>query len=261
MTRSRVTRHLAATSMFLLAAAVGACSDSNNNDGGSTTLPASTTYVGLMASTDGETGPLNITFASAVATPPAPQMAGTGPSYAGGAPVAATATMQLGASGVVNLAGTLDAGALSLSGSGWTHTGTLSSGKITGTFTGPGGKAGSMSAASNTTANPARAYCGTFTGTDFTTDPASADAGTFSAVVAGSNVTGTAVGDGGTAEDFTGVASPSKNTFTVTKTTLDGTLSASGSYGSTETHGTYTTKAGSFTASSGTFTGSICGAS
>jgi hypothetical protein len=260
MTCSRVTKHLAATSVLLIAAALGACSDSNSNDGGSTTLPASTTYVGLLASTDGQTGPIDMTFASAVAAPPAPQMAGTGPSFAGGAPVIVNATMQLGASGPIALTGTLDAGALHMTGSGWTVDGVLDAGQITGTFTGPAGQAGSMSALSSTDGSPAVAYCGTFAGVDHT-DGDSPDLGTFSVVVVSNVLLGTAVGDGGGTTDFKGKASGGKFSFTHSESI--GSLIVTGNYNADSTWGGYYTKPTGSTvkASEGTFAGYPCGIS
>jgi len=258
MTRNALSsRRLAAASLFLLAAAVGACSDNNNDNGGSTGLPASTTYVGLLASISGETGPLAITFASAVNAPPAPQTAGTGPSLAGSAPVAATADMQLGGSGVIHLTGTLDSGVLHMTGSGWTLDGTLDAGKITGTFTGPGGEAGSMSALASSSGDPAVAYCGTFSGLDHT-DGDSPDLGTFSVVLVSNVLIGTAVGDGGSATDFTGTAGAS--TFSFTHTESIGKLVVNGNYNADSTWGGYYTAptGSSVHASDGTFKGYPC---
>jgi len=257
MTRNALSsRRLAAASILLLAAAVGACSDSNDN-GGSTGLPASTTYVGLVASITGETGPLDIVFASAVNAPPAPQPAGTGPSFAGSAPINATATMALGGSGLINLTGTLDAGVLHMTGSGWTLDGVLDAGKITGTFTGPGGEAGSMSALSSSSGDPAVAYCGTFSGVDHT-DGDSPDNGTFSVVLVSNVLLGTAVSDGGSATDFSGTAGAS--TFSFTHTESVGKLVVTGNYNADSTWGDYHTNptGSSLVASEGTFKGYPC---
>jgi hypothetical protein len=265
MTPSQVTPHLAlrrlaAASVFLFAAAVGACSDSNSGGGGSTGLQPSTTYVGLLASTDGLTGPIDMTFASPVAAPPAPQMPGTGPSFAGGAPVAVNAVMQLGSSGPINLSGTLSSGALHMTGSGWTVDGTLLDGKITGTFTGPALQAGSMSALSSTSGDPAAAYCGTFSGVDHTNGD-SPDLGTFSVVVVSNVLLGTAVGDGGSTTDFTGTAGA--GTFSFTHTESVGKLVVSGKFNADSTWGSYYTNptGSSVKASEGTFKGLPCGIS
>ena len=59
-------RRITAASILLLGVSLGACSDDDNNDNGGG-LPAATNYAGFVASTDGQTGPLSIVFASAVA--------------------------------------------------------------------------------------------------------------------------------------------------------------------------------------------------
>jgi len=251
-------QRLAVASTLAFVLMLGACSDSNsnNNGGGGGGGNASTDYPGLVASSDGQTGPLSITFASAVSAPPISTEPGTGPSLAGGASASATGTVSLGGGAVVPISGSVTNGALSMSGGGWTLTGTLLDGKITGTFTAPGGVTGSLAAISSTSGAPALAFCGTFSGTDVTTNPPSADLGTFSAVVAGTIVLGTAVGDGGTVVDFSGTATTTA--FTVSKTTTQGTLSAAGTYNATSTSGTYNVKVGGATVTSGTFTGNLC---
>lgn len=249
-----------ATTTLVLALALGACSDSssNNNNNGGGGGSGSTNYGGLVASTDGGTGPLNIVFASAVSAPPFSVEPGTGPSFSSGATANATGTVSIGGGAAVPITGSVTNGALSMSGGGWTLTGTLLNGKITGTFTAPGGVTGSLAAISSTTEAPALAFCGTFSGTDVTTNPPSEDLGTFSAVVAGTIVLGTAVGDGGTVVDFSGTATTT--TFSVSKTTAEGTLSAQGTYNTTTTSGTYNVKVGGTTVTSGTFNGNRCSA-
>lgn len=254
---SRRIQRFTVASTLALALALAACSDSNNdNGGGGGSATGSTDYAGLVASTDGQTGPLSIVFASAVSAPPVLVEPGTGPSFSSGATAAATGTVSIGGGAPVDLTGSVTNGALAMSGGGWTLTGTLLNGKITGTFTAPGGVTGSLSAISSTSEFPALAFCGTFAGQDVTTDPPSEDLGTFSAVVAGTIVLGTAVGDGGTVVDFSGTATAT--TFTVSKTTAEGTLSAQGNYNTTTTSGTYNVKVGGVTVTSGTFTGDRC---
>lgn len=253
-----VPARLAAASLLLLGLAVGACSDDNNDNNGSGGPPASADYKGLVASTSGETGPLSITFASPVSAPPALPASPTGPMLSGGSPVAASGTFYLGGTGPIALTGTLDSGQLSMTGSGWTFTGTLADGEITGSFTGPGGESGSFAAIADSEGNPVAAYCGSYAGTDFTTDPASSTGGTFSVVIAGTVVLGTAYNDDGSNEDFSGTANTTAKTFTIKKTTEQGTLNASGSYSATSISGTWNTKVGSLTAASGEFGGGVC---
>lgn len=253
----RVTsRRLTLAAILLLSGALGACSNDNNDNGGG--LPSSTAYVGLVASTDGQTGPLDITFASAVAAPPIGQEPGTGPSLSSGAPVAATGTVGYGSSAPVAISGTINGGTLDMtSEDGWVLHGSLLDGHITGTFTAPDGSTGSLSAVSSTAGSPALAFCGYFEGTDLTNDPPSVESGTFSAVVAGTVVLGSAVGDGGTVFDFAGTATAT--TFTINQTTPEGRLAATGTYDGNGTEGTYDTYAGTLHAGTGGFVGYICG--
>lgn len=90
--------------------------DNNDNSGGGP--GCSTSYVGLVASSSGLTGPLSITFASAV--------------------VNATGTVSLGPGAPVAISGALDGGSLNMTGGGWTTTGTPQNGELGGTFTAPG---------------------------------------------------------------------------------------------------------------------------
>ena len=258
MTKARFAfRRLTAASVLLLGAAVGACADdsSNNDDGG---LAASTTYVGLVASSAGSTGPLNITFASAVAAPPAWSAGSTGPSLSSAAPITATGTVSIGGGAAVPLTGTIDNGVLNMSGGGWTLTGNLADGQLTGTFTGPSAIAGSFTALSSTDGVPAAAYCGYYEGLDHTDDPPSDDFGTFSAVIAGDIVLGTAVTEGGDVIDFTGSATATS--FTIDAVVEAGALHASGDYDELGVDGDYNIKVGTFTASDGIFYGYVCGA-
>ena len=145
-----------------------------------------------------------------------------------------------------------------MSGGGWTLTGNLADGQITGTFTGPSAIAGSLVALSSTDGVPAAAYCGYYEGLDNTDDPPSEDFGTFSAVIAGDIVIGTVVTEGGDVIDFTGSATATS--FTIEEVVEAGTLNASGTYDDTGVDGDYTIKAGTFTASEGGFYGYVCGA-
>lgn len=255
MTSTRFAfRRLTAASLLLLGVAVGACSDDNNdNGGGDTGLPAATNYAGFVASTAGQTGPLSITFASAIAAPPVLQQAGTGPSLSSGAPVNATGTVSIGGGAAVAITGTLEGGTLNMTGGGWTLTGSLLNGQLVGTFTGPGGVTGSLSAVASASGSPAKTFCGYFEGSDLTIDPPEAVYGTFSVVVAGDVVLGTAVSEGGNVIDFSGSATATS--FTIQKVTTEGTLNASGTYDANGTEGTFNTKVGSTTVQTGGFVG------
>ena len=246
-------RRLVAGSVLLLGAAVGACSD-DNNDGGNTGLPASTDYAGFVSSSTGGFGPLSITFASAVKAPPVGGMGGTGPSFSSAAPVAAAGTVSINGGAPVALTGTVDAGTLHMEGGGWVLDGTLLNGMITGTFTAPGGVTGSLSAVSSADGSPAAAYCGYYEGEDLTN--ATTVSGTFSMVIAGTVVLGTAVdADNEDPLDFAGVANQSAGTFTVDMSANGGKLVVDGSFDETEAWGTFDTYLGSTHVQQGAFIG------
>ncbi|HEX5004631.1 MAG TPA: hypothetical protein VFV65_04905 [Gemmatimonadales bacterium] len=244
-------RRWTAASLVLIAVAVSGCSDDDApNDPG---LPAATDYAGFVASTDGQTGPLSITFASPVSAPPAVNGAGTGPNPAGGAPVNATGTVSIGGGAAAAITGSIEGGTLTMSGGGWTLTGSLLNGMLVGTFTAPGGVTGSLSAVASASGSPAKTYCGYFEGSDLTADPPEAVYGTFSVVIAGDVVLGTAVSEGGNVIDFSGTATATA--FTIATTTTEGTLNASGSYDGESTEGTYNVKVSGTTVQTGAFIG------
>ncbi len=135
---TRTPAHLVLCSLALSATVLIGCSDDDNNNGGGGGSNASTDYVGLLASTDGQNGPLNLTFASPVAAPPAPMDAGAGPSLSSGAPVNVTGTLQLGGGAIVSISGVIDDDFLTMTGGGYDLFGDLLNGLITGQFTGPG---------------------------------------------------------------------------------------------------------------------------
>ncbi len=228
-------------------------------DGGSgpTSLAPSTTYRGIITASDGATAGLVLTFNSAVAIRVGP----AGAEALVVVPVTGVATVPGG--GTVTLSGTLDGNALSLTGGGYSLTGTLSRGQFTGTFTGPGGASGSFAALSSTDATPAYAYCGTFTGT--ITPGNITEDGSFNMVVAGTVLSGASVGSGGgDVVGFRGSASAGANGTTVisvNQSTAQGTVHADGTISAG-----YGTVSGTFQASvageggvnNGTFEGGLC---
>lgn len=252
---SRIRLQVLALPALLAGLALAACSGDSNSGGGTTGLPASTTYVGLYASTSGITGPLSITFATAVKAPQVPHNDIAG---ASSAPNNATGTVGVNGTDVA-ISGALDGTALHMTGAGGLDlVGTLANGVIKGTWTDGGGDDGNFTAASSTEASPSVAYCGQFSGT--VASDQSTESGTFSALIAGTEVHGVVVGDGGTAEDFSGTAVPGSTagtgTFKIKQTVGEGTLTVNdGHYDSETASGTYTTSVGTTTVSSGTFSG------
>jgi len=254
--RPRATRTLGG-SLLLAAFLLGGCGDddkNNNNNGGGN---ASTAYVGLLASTDGQTGPLDLTFASPVSAPPTPLEPGSGPMTLSALAVNVTGTLRLGSGPLVNVTGVLDDNdALAMSGGGYTLFGDLEHGMIVGGFSGPGPVSGSLIAASSTDGSPALALCGTFAGTNYDSDPPSEDFGTFNLVIAGTSVLGVAVGSEGDAIPLQGTATSS--TITINMSSAEGTITATGEYDEFGVGGAYTVKVGTFTLSEGSFSGGTC---
>jgi len=249
---SRHFRPLLTLSLLALAVGVAGCSDDKDDGGDDNGLPASTTYAGFVASSDGGTGPLNITFASPVAAPPRASAGATGPSFSSGAPVNATGTVSLGGAPVA-ITGTLNGGTLHMEGGGWTLDGSLLNGMIVGTFTAPGGVTGSLSAVASSEGSPAKTYCGYFEGSDLTEDPPTAEYGTFSLVIAGDVLLGTAVSDGGNVIDFTGTATATS--VTVHMVNAQGELNVTGTYDADMAEGQYNTKVSGVTVGTGGWVG------
>lgn len=245
-------RRLATVALFGLAFGAAACSDDDDN-GDDPGLPAATNYAGFVASTDGQTGPLNIVFASPVAAPPRVSAGATGPSFSSSAPVAATGTVSIGGGAAVAITGSVEGGTLTMTGGGWTLNGSLLNGMLVGTFTGPGGITGSLSAVASAEGSPAKTYCGYFEGSDLTTDPPEAVSGTFSLVIAGDVLLGTAVSDGGNVIDFTGTATATS--INVHMVDGQGELNASGTYDAESAEGQFNTKVSGVTVQTGAFVG------
>jgi len=203
-------------------------------------LPAASTYSGLVVG-DGVEATLAIAFPSPVASRMVPvgfsaDMAGTQDD------ISATLTIT-GGGGTIDLTGTYTAPNLTLSGGGWTFTGTMSGGVITGTFTGPSGN-GDFQALSSPQGSPATVMCGTSTGTDNHGQSTGGDfnliagSGVFVIVTGGGLVLPRGTYTGTTIDAYTQSVTQGGVTSTVR---LNGSItatSASGTYGVTSTDGT-----------------------
>lgn len=247
-------RRVTAASILLLGVSLSACSDDDNDDGGGGP-PAATDYAGFVASTVGQTGPLSIVFASPVAAPPAGSAGATGPNFSSGAPVAATGTVSLGGGPPVAITGTIDGGTLNMTGAGgWILTGSLLNGMIVGTFTAADGSTGSLSAVASAEGSPAQVYCGYYGAIDLTNE--TEVTGSFSLVIAGNIVLGTAVdADNEDPIDFTGTANQGAGTFEVDMSADGGRLVVDGSFDETGASGTFDTYFGSVHVQTGDFYG------
>jgi hypothetical protein len=202
---------------------------------------------------------LLLTFNSAVAIRAAAVAAADVVAFA---VVPASGVVTLPGGGTINLTGTLDVDALSMTGGGYTLTGTLKNGSFTGTFTGPAGASGTFAALSSTAVTPAYAYCGSYSGVITPGDIV--EDGSFNMVVAGTVVSGGSASSAGDVVSFTGRAAAGPNgttTITVNQSTAQGTVKADGAI-----TGDYSTVSGTFQASvageggvnNGTFQGSLC---
>lgn len=252
ISRSRLTA--LALPALLAGLAVAGCSDNNSGGGGTTGLPASTNYVGVWAASGG-TGPISITFATAVAAPP---VAHNDIAGASAAPNNATGTLVFGST-TFDLTGSLDGTTLTMSGTAGSVTvtldGTLSNGIITGTVS-DGTNTGNFTAASNSEGTAATSYCGDFSGGTVADPTTITESGWFSVVIAGTYVQGVAFDDSG--EDpgipFSGTATA--GTFKVNVSNGAGTLKINdGTYDAEGIAGTYTTSVGATPNTVGTFAG------
>ena len=244
---SRATRLFCPAVATVLAGAslIGCGGATEVGTGGSKGLPPSTAYLGTVASTTGSVGSLSLTFATAAFVARSGARPAAGPTAASIAPVAVTGTLVL--DGVsVDLTGTLTDGILQMSdvAGDWAVDGTLSGGVLKGTFTGPGGEAGSIAAMASSLGVPVLAYCGTYADTAVD-NPEDTEAGSFTAVIAGANLLGSVVTAGNVVQDFAGTASGSS--FHIDQTVAGTTLTASGSYSAASE-----TDPGSFDGSYGT---------
>jgi hypothetical protein len=218
----------------LAAGAAGCSSSSTGSDGssgssGATTNPTGgTTYKGTFTGKGNDGGSIDVTVASATTAAKdlhpltVLQVSGT-VKPSGGAAVAVTGTFD-------------DATKqLTITGGGYSFTGTATSDGVTGTYTGPKGT-GNFSVLTGSSATP---YCGTFAG----------DAsGIWNFVVNGSSLSGSAIDSQGNGDTLTGsVTGGSVSITTKNGSTATGSISgttANGTYANGAVKGTWTGTAG-----------------
>jgi hypothetical protein len=214
-------------------ALVVACSSSNQASG-------NTDFDGVLAA-GAESGTVSLTVATVVASVAHPDLVVT-PAVTLDvmAPAAATVTvsgtLKIKGHASINLTGTfnVDSKALSVSGGGYSFTGSVASGRLSGTYTGPGGDGVFTAFPGGSTA--VKLYCGTLSG--------DAD-GVWNLASTGSSLRGAFSVTGGGGE-LSGALSGSSVTLTFTGGTATGTLSGSGMSG---TWSTLSGDAGSWTGS------------
>jgi hypothetical protein len=213
---------------------LGACSDSGGSNGGGGGNTSS--FAGVITNDDGS-GSGAIAFTIATANPAPPSV--TGPSLVA---VNATGSIKFTGQAQVTLSGSYETGTktLALTGGGYTVGGVFDDvDRLEGTFTGPGGKAGTFVSTKSTNAT---SFCGTYTATD------GSDTGTFSFVISGSNVRGEARSVDGTVIPLDGIISGTTITIYVPGSTT--AVLATGTRSGNGVSGTYD--------GPGTWTGSVC---
>lgn len=206
---------------------------SSSSSGGTTNPGTSTTYKGTFAGAGGDGGAIEVTVASATAGKQSIHILTVNQ---------VSGTLHLSAGGSVTITGTFDDATktLSITGGGYSFTGTATSDGVTGTYSGPKGT-GTFSVFASATAVP---YCGTFSG---------GAQGVWNFVVNDTKLSGSAVTDGGDGDTLTGTVTGGTtiSLTTANGSTADGTIS-----GNTAT-GTWKNVAGNVT---GTWTGTAgCG--
>jgi hypothetical protein len=169
--------------------------------------PSSTTFVGTMAGAT-VSGSVTTVIAAAVS---APQPGATGAQdVLGGtsaqSQVGVTGTLVIAGGATVSLTGTYDtvSKALSVTGGGYTFTGTFASGIITGAFTGPSSVTGGFTLSPSANGS-VKVYIGTFTSTS------GGASGNFNLVSSGTTLTGLAVTTGGSEIPLNGTLTSGTN--------------------------------------------------
>lgn len=217
-----------------LTVAVAGCSDDSAGPGGGS---GTTVFVGVLSGSDATSGGLSFTFASAP----------------GSGNVSATGTLKRSGQANVSLTGAANGTAFSATGGGFTLTGTLASGAISGSFTRSGAAGGSFVVLGSTTANATIAFCGTYSGNG----SSGPENGTFNLAVGASQIYGTAVDEGGDALQFTGTRSG--NNVSVANSNASGSLAVTGTIAGNSVSGTYTTRLPNNTVvTQGTWSGTRC---
>ncbi len=130
----------------------------------------------------------------------------------------ATGTLTPSGSAGIGLAGTYNSGsgAVSVTGGGHTLTGTVSSGKLDGNYTGPGGQ-GTFGTEKGATSTDVELFCGSYMG---------ASTGVWNLAKAGNALTGAYADDGGGSAKLTGSLSGTNISITFSGGTASGTLTS-----------------------------------
>jgi hypothetical protein len=152
---------------------------------------------------------------------------------------AANGTLTPSGGVAVTLGGTYNSGsgAVSVSGGGHTLTGTITSGRLDGTYTGPSGQTGRFGTQKGASPSDVVLYCGTYDGDS---------QGVWNLSKAGNALVGAYADDNGSSAALTGTVSGSNLSITFSGGTASGTVTGASTIGGTWTAG----------ANSGTWVGS-----
>jgi len=155
-----------------------------------------------------------------------------------------TGTLKFAGAATVSLAGTFNSGTgtIAVSGGGYTITATLSSGKVSGTYTGPNGTGSVAALPSGATTSTIQVFCGTYRGTDsFGGGTPRPKAGVFDLVRSGDTLTGATHETQGGGLDGTSIGQVSGTSVSLNFYDASGSLlgSAGGTISGAAASGTY----------------------
>ncbi len=203
-------------------------SSSSSSGTSGTPAGAGTTYKGTFTGAGNDGGAISVTVAAPTTTTKTVHIL---------AVQQVTGTVKVSGGAAVTVTGTFDdvTKQLTITGGGYSFTGTATTAGVTGTYTGPKG-AGNFTVLAGASATP---YCGSFSG-DAT--------GVWNFVVNDANLSGSAVDSEGNGDTLTGtVTSGAVSITTKNGTTATGTISgnaATGTYVNGTTKGSWTGTAG-----------------
>jgi hypothetical protein len=234
---SRLTLLVAAAASVM---GLAACGDA----GGTGTNSDSTTLQGVFA-VDSTSGTITLTIASGTLSLVA------GPNYAAEAPqasVSVTGTLVISGGSTIALTGTYDTGlhTISVTGGGYTFTGSFASGKLSGTFTTPSSGSGGFTTQSS--GDNVQTFCG-----HFAPDQVGKTGAVFNIVVNSTTGIVSGIGIGGDQVPVTLTGTVSGATVSITFQLTEGPGSATGTISGTSLTGTFMTPD-----NSGAWTGAKC---
>src|SRR5712691_541915 len=146
--------HVSGNGVALIAALAAAACQSERPTAPQTPTTTTTTFQGVLAGPLGESGVITLTTGTEAAAAASARLAGAVTTSSAVTENLSGRLLIIG-SASIDLTGTLNTatGAIAVSGGGYSFAGTLSSGKVSGTYTGPNG-AGTFTGLSSTASTP-----------------------------------------------------------------------------------------------------------